>query len=239
MKYTWNYTRDRISNGSRHLLALLFLLFSHGPMAQTPDRWKSAMDEFAQADVNLARDLNPVLFIGSSSLRLWPDLQADFPGIPVLNRGFGGSQLSDVLYHFDQILSHHKPRAILLYEGDNDLASGKSTDEFMIDLNAFHHKVTERWPDIPVAFLAIKPSPSRAKLHSLQKQTNLAVKERCDSWNGWTFLDVATPLLIPDGTPDPLYFTKDRLHMNDNGYRVWRAIVQVWLDKVLPDSKSK
>lgn len=217
----------------------LALFLSHGAMAQAPDRWKSDMDEFAKADANIAPDLNPVLFIGSSSLRLWPDLHADFPTIPVLNRGFGGSQLSDVLHHFDQILSHHKPRAILLYEGDNDLAAGKTTDAFIKDLVAFHEMVRERWPEVPVGFLAIKPSPSRAKLLSLQKRTNQAVEERCATWDGWTFLDVATPLLLPDGVPDPLYFTKDRLHMNANGYRVWRAIVQDWFDKALPASKSK
>jgi len=201
----------------------------------TPDpvsspEWTTDMARFAAEDAVRPPPADPVVFTGSSSVRMWETLAADFPAVPVLNRGFGGSQLRDAVHHADQVAIRYRPRMILLYAGDNDVDAGRSPRQVLDDFRAFVERVRHDLPEVPIAFLAIKPSPARAGQLPRQQQANALVKAEAARLDGVEFIDVATPMLGADGQPRPELFVDDRLHMNGAGYALWREVVAPYLD---------
>lgn len=200
-----------------------------GEAARVPDpdpaRWDSEISAFARTGL----PDRPVVFAGSSSFRLWKTLAEDLPDLPVVNRGFGGSHLSDLNAWLTELLVPLQPSVVLVYEGDNDLASGKGTRQFLADVRSFRDLMNRHLPGVPVGFLAIKPSPSREHLLPVQTEANTRLKAFCDTEPNFTYIDVATPLLDPSGRPDPMYFGRDRLHMNANGYHRWARVIGAWL----------
>ena len=117
-----------------------------------------------------------VLFYGSSSIRLWKGLKEDFPGLNVLNHGFGGSTAPDALRHFDRLVVPAKPSTIVFYEGDNDLKKGRTPEQFLADVQSFVQKVESKLPNTKVIILSVKPSPSRIDLMPNQKKVNSLVE---------------------------------------------------------------
>ncbi|MHC4518317.1 MAG: GDSL-type esterase/lipase family protein [Planctomycetota bacterium] len=186
---------------------------------------------FEQADIASPPPADPVLFVGSSSIRVWPDLPGDFPDYPVMNRGFGGSHMSDVLYYFDRIVAAYDPALILVYEGDNDLAGGKSVDTVYADYVVFLALVEEKLPGADVAFIATKPSPSRSQYLEVTRQLNTRLEELADSDPHIWFVDVFDPMLGDDGQPRRELFGNDMLHMNAAGYVLWQSIIEPMLDE--------
>jgi lysophospholipase L1-like esterase len=170
------------------------------------------------------------VFTGSSSVRMWDSMPTDFPGKPLLNRGFGGSQLRDSVHYAQQIAVRYRPRMILIYAGDNDINAGRSPQQVLHDFRAFVARVRRDLPDTPIAFLAIKPSPSRAQQLRKQQQANALVQAEASRLHKVEFIDVATPMLGADGQPRAELFIDDQLHMNRAGYALWRDIVAPYLD---------
>lgn len=166
-----------------------------------------------------------ILFVGSSSVRMWESLERDFAPIPVLNRGFGGSQIEDSTHFAPRIVFPYRPSMIVLYAGDNDLASGKSPGEVFEDYRAFVRTVRRRLPETPVAFVSIKPSPSRRGLMGEQRAANALVREYAGSEPGLSYLDVFTPMLGPGGDLRPELYIEDELHMSPAGYAIWSAVI--------------
>lgn len=168
-----------------------------------------------------------VLFIGSSSIRMWETLAEDMKPAPVLNRGFGGSKTGEVLAVFDRIVLPYKPSVIVYYGGDNDLGTdntdAKAAAEGFI---AFDQRVREALPETSVFFIAIKPSVQRWKNWDAMKQANELVQNYCEKSPGANYLDVATPSLTAEGKPDPTTFLEDGLHLNAAGYRIWARVVR-------------
>lgn len=189
------------------------------------DRWRVDMARFAAQDAATPPPRDAFVFTGSSSVRMWQTLREDFPGKPVLNRGFGGSQVRDVVHYAEQVAIGYRPRMILLYAGDNDLDAGRSPEQVLHDFRAFVARVRARLPDTPIAFLAIKPSPQRAAQLARQQQANALVRREAETLHAVRFIDVATPMLGADGQPRPELFLGDGLHMNARGYALWRASV--------------
>jgi lysophospholipase L1-like esterase len=187
------------------------------------------MARFAAEDAASPPPRNAYVFTGSSSVRLWDALATDFAGKPVLNRGFGGSQLRDAVHYADEIAIRYRPRMILIYSGDNDINAGRSPQQVLRDFRAFVARVRRDLPDTPIAFLAIKPSPSRADQLPQQQQANALVKAEAARLPKVEFIDVATPMLRADGQPRPELFIEDRLHMNRAGYELWRGVVAPYL----------
>jgi hypothetical protein len=188
--------------------------------------FESEISAFEQADLASPPPANPVLFVGSSSIRVWPDLVGDFPDYPVMNRGFGGSQMSDVLYYFDRVVALYDPAIILVYEGDNDLASGKSVDQVYADYLEFLALVEGQLPDADVAFIATKPSPSRSQYLEVTRQLNVRLEELASTNYHLWFIDVFAPMLDNSGQPRPELFGSDMLHMNAAGYELWQSIIE-------------
>ena len=208
------------------LIAAFVLLPSVDVRAQDPTRFESDIQAFERADMTSPPPADPVLFVGSSSVRMWTSLAADFPDYPVMNRGFGGSHMSDLLYYFDRVVTVYDPALILVYEGDNDLSGGKSVDQVYADYLQFVALVKERLPEANVAFIATKGSPSRAQYLEVTRQLNERLEALAATDSRLWFIDVFTPMLNESGQPRPELFGSDMLHMNSAGYELWRSIVE-------------
>ena len=194
----------------------------------SPD-WAADMARFAAEDAARPPPVAPVVFTGSSSVRMWETLAADFPGVPVLNRGFGGSQVRDSVWHADQVVVRYRPRQVVIYAGDNDIDAGRSPQQVLSDVQAFVARLREDLPGVRIGYLAIKPSPSRVDQLQRQQEANRLVRAWAATQTGVDFIDVATPMLGADGRPRAELFIADMLHMNADGYALWRGIVAPYL----------
>ena len=192
--------------------------------------WVNDMARFQAEDAAHPPPASPIVFTGSSSVRMWDSLASDFPGKPVLNRGFGGSQVRDAVHYADQIAVRYRPLMIVLYSGDNDINAGRSPQQVLADFRAFVARVRKDLPNTPIVYLSIKPSPSRIDQLPRQQQANALIRQEAAHLRGVTFVDVATPMLNAAGQPRPELFGPDSLHMTRAGYDLWRGIVAPYLD---------
>jgi len=204
---------------------------AHAASAQPAegDRWAADMRAFAEADTKAPPPKGGVVFVGSSSIRLW-DLAAAFPGLPVLNRGFGGSQLADSVRHADVLVLKHAPRTVVLYAGDNDLNAGKTPAQVMADFEAFVARVHGALPDTRIAFVAIKPSLARWSLIDKVREANAGVREICAGDDRLGFIDVDGPMLGYDAKPRADLFVADGLHLSPKGYALWTTLTRPFVE---------
>lgn len=191
--------------------------------------WEQDMQRFADADAVAPPTKNAVLFLGSSSIRLWEALATDFPAVSVINRGFGGSEIRDSTWYADRIVVPYAPRQIVFYAGDNDLASGRSPMQLRDDFRKFVARVRHDLPQVKIAYLSSKPSPSRAHLLATQREANALIRQDIATMRGVQFVDVFTPILDGNGQPRAELFIEDRLHMNRGGYELWKQVLAPYL----------
>lgn len=212
---------------------ILFLLLSVfiGANAQYPraSQWASAMSNFAAQDAaGIQKDV--VLFAGSSTFTMWTGVQADFPKSKVLNRGFGGSIMTDLIYFFGQVVAPYNPRQVVLYEGDNDLHdTGKTPEAFMEDVITMTRLINIYFPNAKILLVSVKPSPSRTVSFAKYQAANALMKSYADRFAHIEYADTWTPMLKQDGTPETSYFGSDMLHMNASGYALWKTILEPFL----------
>lgn len=166
-----------------------------------------------------------MLFIGSSSIRLWKTLATDFPKQPVFNRGFGGSQIIDSVRYFERIVLPYQPGLIVLYAGGNDINAGKSAEQAFTDYRAFIGKVHAVLPRTRIAYISIAPNPARWTQVERVRVANQLIEAHTRTDARLAFIDVYSKMLGDDGQPKPDLFVADRLHMNAEGYKLWRGIV--------------
>jgi len=174
---------------------------------------------FEKMDLSSPPGNEIVLFTGSSSIRMWKSLSEDFSKQNVINRGFGGSQFTDLLYYYDRVIYPYSPRKILIYEGDNDIANGKNADQVLSDFQLLADKMRLDFPDCKIAFISIKPSPSRWHLKDEMIKANQLIEQYCES-NDITFIDIFSPMIY-NGRPIPDLYISDSLHMTEKGYEIW------------------
>ncbi|HKG94555.1 MAG TPA: GDSL-type esterase/lipase family protein, partial [Gemmatimonadaceae bacterium] len=191
-------------------------------VAPAASAFESEIRQFEAADRAAPPAPGGVVVVGSSSVRLWPDLAGDFPGVPVLNRGFGGSTLPDVLQFAPRIVLPYRPRLVVLYAGDNDLAAGRTPAQVLSDYRAFVALVRRELPAARVAFVSIKPSPSRWAIVDQVRAANRLVRDEVARDTLQSYVDVFTPMLGAGGRPRPELFVADSLHMTPAGYALWR-----------------
>jgi lysophospholipase L1-like esterase len=163
---------------------------------------------------------------------MWKTLADDFPGKPVIRRGFGGSQLADSVRYADRIVTPYAPRGVVLYAGDNDIASGKTPEKVLADYRDFVARVHAKAPEARIAYISIKPSPKRAALMAKMRAANEAIRAEAARDPRLVFIDVFTPMLGADGQPRPELFLSDRLHMNATGYALWTERVRPFVESV-------
>ncbi len=212
-----------------YLFILAFFLIS----ADNPDplRFKKEIDSFKEQDLENPPPEDIILFIGSSSIRMWSSMKKDFDGYNVLNRGFGGSQFSDAIYYFDDIVAPYKIHKIIIYEGDNDIAFKKTPMMVYEDFKKFFKMTKNVFPDIEMAFIAAKPSPSRWHLQNNYDNFNGKMKSFCEKNENLTYIDIVNPMLDNRGLPNPELYLSDSLHMTPKGYAIWTKQVKGFIDK--------
>ncbi len=185
---------------------------------------------FEAADKKSPPPLGAVLFVGSSSIRLWKTLAKDFPKLTVINRGFGGSQIADSVRYADRIVLPYKPRMIVFYAGTNDINAGKSPAQVLKDFQAFVDKVHAALPATRIVFISINPSVARWKQEEKILEANRLIASFVRDNDGktakLTYLDTHAKLLSPEGKPRPEILRTDGLHLNDKGYELWTAVLK-------------
>ena len=213
----------------RLLPALLSLLLA--PLAwAAPEKWTEAINKFTQADAAKMPAPGGVVFVGSSSIVKWTSLAKDFPGENVIQRGFGGSELADSVFYADKIVTPYKPRAVVVYAGDNDLNAGKTPEKVFADFKALVARIHAAVPQARIVYIAVKPSPSRWKIKDKGEKTNALIAAECaKDPKRLRFVDIWTPMLDAKGEPRPELFVADMLHMNPEGYKIWTPLVAAQL----------
>jgi lysophospholipase L1-like esterase len=191
-----------------------------------PQPFENEIAQFEAADRISPPRMGSVLFVGSSSIRVWPNLKADFPNIDVLQRGFGGSTLDQVDHYAPRIVLPYCPRMIVLYAGDNDLAEGRTPEQILTDFKTFVGLVRAPMARTRIVFIAIKPSTARVALLEKMREANELVRQYIVTDRSLTYVDVFTPMLGPTGLPRAELFQSDGLHMNAQGYAIWRGLLQ-------------
>lgn len=197
--------------------------------AEKKDKWETAISGFEKMDQQNPPPRDAVLFIGSSSIRMWKDLATDFPDTKVINRGFGGSCIADSTRYVDRIVAPYHPRKVILYAGDNDVASGHTAQQVFEDYKEFVKQVRSKLPGVPIGFISIKPSPSRIARMEVMREANELIRKYVEQNKDLMYIDVFNPMLGQDGKPRPELFLKDNLHMNRQGYDLWKQIVASYL----------
>lgn len=206
------------------LLCLIVTFTSCGIAA--PERWADEIIKLTANDSTQPPPQNAVLFVGSSSIRMWDSLARDFPGIAVINRGFGGSEIPDSIFYADQIILPYRPRSIVLYAGENDINSGKSPENVAADFKTFREKIHAARPETHIYYLSMKYSPSRSKHKAAMQRGNELIAADCEQAKNCTFVDVNTPMLDAAGQPQAKLFLKDQLHMRPEGYAIWTKVLK-------------
>jgi lysophospholipase L1-like esterase len=208
-------------------------------------RFEPEIAAFEKWDRQNAFPKNAVLFVGSSSIRLWQTAEA-FPELPVINRGFGGSTIADVNHFFDRIVLKYRPAVIVFYSGDNDIANGKSPQQVYEAFLEFARLVREALPKTSILFISIKPSMARIKLWPKMEEANASVSRLAGINPQVVYVDVASPMLNRrknpsrpgrQGVPSKELFLEDGLHLNAAGYELWNLTLKRPLKMALEQTK--
>jgi lysophospholipase L1-like esterase len=199
--------------------------------SQTAPPFWSDIVAFKKLDSTQPVPPHPILFVGSSSLRMWPNLPDCFPDFPVINRGFGGSCLIDLIrYSYDVILPY-QPRQVLIYCGENDLASSDTltASEVVKRFETLFGMIRLNLPDADIRFISIKPSPVRKHLIPKVSEANRDIRAFLKKQKKAGFIDVYSAMVDSAGNPREELFIDDRLHMNQEGYAIWKRIIKPYL----------
>ena len=201
------------------------------PITELPPFWND-IQNFKKQDSASFPPKNAILFIGSSSFTKWTDVQDYFPGYTIINRGFGGSTLLDEIRYVNDIVFPYQPKQIIIYCGENDLASSDTvTAAMVVDRFKQLFQMIRKKTEAPVAYVSMKPSPSRRHLFPKMREGNQLIKDFLASQKNTAFIDVHQQMLNETGEPIPGIFLDDSLHMNAMGYAIWQKQIQPYLLK--------
>ena len=205
------------------LLAIGWLLVAGAAFAKQPppQQWAPDIAAFVAQDRSQAPPQHGVLFIGSSSIHLWTSVATDFPGVPVINRGFGGSAIADSTFYVDRIVTPYHPRVIVMYAGDNDIAEGATSAEVIHDFQTFVARVRHDLPEVKIVYISIKPSLARENLWPQMREANQGIAHWMQGKPDMHFVDIAPPMFDKAGHPRAELLREDGLHMKPSGYALW------------------
>lgn len=208
--------------------SLIILCSSYGFAQQGPERFDAEVKQITESTP--VPDQGPIyLFTGSSSVRLWKDLPSYFPGKTIVNTGFGGSQTHELLHFAEELILHYHPQKVFIYEGDNDLASGKSPALVLKTMKTLVAKIQEALPEAGIVLISPKPSPSRWHLKKEYNDLNRLLEVYANTDSKVEFANVWDIAINPQGRPKPEIFLEDSLHMNKNGYDDWAKVIGKYL----------
>ncbi|HJP98704.1 MAG TPA: SGNH/GDSL hydrolase family protein [Rhodanobacteraceae bacterium] len=205
------------------LACLLLLLIGSAARACPPPSqpWQSDIGKLVADDSAHPPPQHGVLFVGSSSIRMWTTLARDFPGVPTINRGFGGSAIADSTHYAGRIVVPYRPRVIVMYAGDNDIEEGCTPRQVLDEFKAFVARVRRGLPNVAIVYISIKPSLARWSLWPQMHSANDQIARWARTQKRVTFVDIASRMLGAEGKPRPDLFRDDGLHMKPAGYAIW------------------
>jgi lysophospholipase L1-like esterase len=222
------------------ILILLLLIASCAPLnkyRQLPEvkAWESDIEKFEQLDISKFYPSDAIMFAGSSSIRLWSTIGKDMMPYNVIQRGYGGAKLSDFAVYADRIIYPHQCQAIVIYIG-NDI-SGDEKDKSPLEVSQLFRKtlyiIRRKFPDTPVFWISITPTPARWHVWPEIKEANGMIKEICGQHRNTYYIDTEKYFLTSSGLPKSELFVADKLHLNQDGYTIWAGIIKNELNKVL------
>jgi lysophospholipase L1-like esterase len=212
----------------RSFFVFLLICTTGTLQSQDPSKFKKEVDSLVTLNKSLAKK-NAIVFTGSSSIRLWKDLQTDFPNHNVLNLGFGGSEMADLLYFVDDLVIPFKPKQVFIYEGDNDISRGRTPEHILSTAESIVKKIRKSYPSTEIIFISPKPSIRRWSLKDKYEDFNKKLKDWTSTQQGIRYADVWTPMLDRDGTVLQDIFVNDNLHLNEKGYDIWASVLKGYL----------
>jgi lysophospholipase L1-like esterase len=195
------------------------------PAVSAPSQWEPDIAQFEAQDRASPPRPGSIVFVGSSSIKMWTTLDRDFPGMPVLNRGFGGSEAGDVAQFAERIVVPYKPPVVVFYAGDNDLAAGKTPAQVLTAFQSFVATMHRDLPATRIVFVSIKPSIARWSIVDKMRAANQLVRDYVRTDDRLSYVDVFTPMLDASGQPRPELYIEDGLHMTPAGYAIWRDLI--------------
>lgn len=210
------------------LPVLLLALFSYlSPLRAAElqtNKWEGTIAAFEQKDRQSPPPKNGILFVGSSSIRMWNTTNS-FPTLTTINRGFGGSYLSDVARFAGRIVTPYNPRLIVVYAGGNDIAGKRTAGQVFAAYKDFVAAVRKVLPKTPIIYIAMAPNPKRWLLYPEMQKADALIRDFAAKGDHLRFLDFGPQMLGADGQPRPELFLKDKLHLNAEGYKLWNSLL--------------
>jgi lysophospholipase L1-like esterase len=218
----WQKTQKQFSDGFNMFSGII------RSMRNDPNAWEASIRSFEAQDRRQSPPADVIVFTGSSSFTLWSSMEHDLAPLPVLNRGFGGARMQDVLHYAERIVLPYRPRAVVLFAGTNDIAPPKpaTAQQVYEGYLEFVRCVRSKFPEIPIYFVAITPSPLRWEFWPIVQEANRLILQHTQSDPRLRFIDLTDHLLGPDGKPDRCLYRFDRLHPNQKGYAKWTAVIK-------------
>ena len=213
------------------ILSLILAFGISSAKAQNPERFADELAAHVVAEP-IEHDGDLIIFTGSSSIRMWAGLKEAFPGYNVVNHGFGGSEMSDLQRYLYDLVIKHKPMAVFVYEGDNDIAAGEKPAKIFKEAGQLVSSIRDSLPEVPICFISPKPSVARWEMRMEYSLLNMKLANYSSDEDGIYFIDVWDPMLNVDGSLNESLFIDDGLHMNEEGYAIWREAILPVLEDV-------
>jgi lysophospholipase L1-like esterase len=208
---------------------LLFLSNSVVGQYNPETKWGESIAKYERQDSISMPEPGGILLLGSSSFTIWKDVGDNFPGKNIVNRGFGGSQMSDVLYFKERLILPYQPVQLILYEGENDIANGKMPDTIFSELVQLVNWTKTHFPEIKISILSMKPSPRRWEFRETMLEMNKKLNKYAEETENIDFINIWDPLLGSNGKPVKDNYLEDLLHLNANGYKIWQKAISPFL----------
>lgn len=231
MGFLKNLKQSKLSKHFSTYIARFAFLFLSVQAAAQP--FADEIAAFKKQDSISMPPKGAVLFTGSSSFRLWKNIGSDFPEHTIINRGFGGSTLPDMIRYADNIIFPYAPRQIIIYCGENDFAADSTLYPAQVAerFEELFNLIRSKYKKVPIAYVSMKPSPARQHLMPRYHVANVMIRNFLKKKKRTAFIDVYHAMLLPDGKPMADIFIQDKLHMNEKGYAIWQKIIAPYLLK--------
>jgi lysophospholipase L1-like esterase len=211
------------------IVAVLFAIFHAN--AQDPKRFQKEVDILAAQEYNFNNDKKLALFTGSSSIRMWNDVQSVYPDYNVINNGFGGSHFSDLIFYYDKLIAPHDPDILFIYEGDNDVASGKMPETIVQEAKQLIGMIRRDLPKTKIVLISPKPSIARWNLKNEYEILNRQLEKLAKRNRMVDFADVWKAMVDENGEVYKDIFIDDNLHLNEKGYEIWGKVIGEFLEE--------
>ena len=219
----------RNNNNYKYLMLVTFFIGSYFVNAQDPLRFTDEVDILISKDFGFSPNDSIILFTGSSSIRMWSDIQDYFQEYNIVNTGFGGSHMSDLLYYSSELIFKHSPTKVFIYEGDNDIAVHKNPNEILKTTDSLISLIKNHIPNVEIYIISAKPSLARWSLKKEYIELNHLFKDYCNNYSKITFINIWDIMLNENEKPRKDSFIEDGLHMNKTGYDLWAEKIKEFL----------